>query len=153
MPGAVHREVEVNTPGALMRLMRATTEKMDELLGVATMLRSNFDAYKFFWNEKDGRTFTPKWEESCRDVLLSLLRPRLEVRNITAEPEGHMADDKRVDIAVQRGTIKLVIELKRCEHEKVWSSVEEQLVALYTGDPGAQGYGIYGVFWHGRGKV
>lgn len=64
-----------------------------------------------------------------------------------------MADDKRVDIAVQRGTIKLVIELKRCEHEKVWSSVEEQLVALYTGDPGAQGYGIYGVFWHGRGKV
>ncbi len=126
---------------------------VDELLGVATMLRSNFDAYKFFWNEKDGRTVTPKWEESCRDVLLSLLRPRLEARNITAEPEGHMADDKRVDIAVQRGTIKLVIELKRCEHEKVWSSVEEQLVALYTGDPGAQGYGIYGVFWHGRGKV
>ncbi len=126
---------------------------VDELLGVATLLRSNLDAYKFFWNEKDGRTLTPKWEESCRDVLLSLLRPRLEARNITAEPEGHMADDKRVDIAVQRGAIKLVIELKRCEHEKVWSSVEEQLVALYTGDPGAQGYGIYGVFWHGRGKV
>lgn len=126
---------------------------MDELVGVATMLGSNLDAYKFFWNEKNGRTLTPKWEESCRDVLLSLLRPRLEARSITAEPEGHMADDKRVDIVVQRGAIKLVIELKRCEHDKVWSAVEEQLVALYTGDPGAQGYGIYGVFWHGRGKV
>lgn len=61
-----------------------------------------------------------------------------------------MADDKRIAIAVQRGSIKLVIELKRFEHARVWSSVQDQLIALYTGDPGAKGYGV---FWHGRGEV
>ncbi|MFL1417643.1 NACHT domain-containing protein [Pseudomonas fildesensis] len=145
--------VEVLRNGIPNNVAQMQALVMDELAGLEAMLGSNLDAYKFFWNEDDGRLVTPKWEESCRDVLLSLLRPRLEARNITAEPEGHMADDKRVDIAVQRGSIKLVIELKRCEHAKVWSSVQEQLIALYTGDPGAKGYGIYGVFWHGRGKV
>lgn len=145
--------IEVLRNGIPSNVAQMQALVMDELAGVATTLGRNLDAYKFFWNEKGVSILTPKWEESCRDVLLSLLRPRLEARNITAEPEGHMADDKRVDIAVQRGAIKLVIELKRCEHGKVWSAVEDQLVALYTRDPGAQGYGIYGVFWHGRGKV
>ncbi|WP_110725455.1 MULTISPECIES: NACHT domain-containing NTPase [unclassified Pseudomonas] len=127
---------------------------LDELQGIAGLLRGNLDVHKFFWNEVKGRISTPKWEESCRDVLLSLLRPRLEARHITAEPEAHMADEKRVDIAVQSGPIKLVIELKRSSHKDVWSAIQDQLIALYTPDPGARGHGIYAVFWHGpRAKV
>ncbi|KAF0866558.1 hypothetical protein [Pseudomonas sp. LD120] len=127
---------------------------LDELQGIAGLLHNNLDVHEFFWNEVKGRISTPKWEESCRDVLLSLLRPRLEARHITAEPEAHMADEKRVDIAVQSGSIKLVIELKRSSHKDVWSAIQDQLIALYTPDPGARGHGIYGVFWHGpRAKV
>ena len=39
---------------------------------------TNTDIYKRFWNEdRYGRIDRPKNEESCRDVLVDLLRPRL----------------------------------------------------------------------------
>ncbi|CRI59130.1 NACHT domain-containing protein [Pseudomonas sp. CCOS 191] len=126
---------------------------MEELIDVADSLRGNLDLHKLFWNEIDGKIDSPKWEESCRDVLLSFLRPRLEPRGFSAEPEAHMHDDKRVDIAVQKGSTKLVVELKRNLHADVWKAIENQLKALYTCDPGAQGYGIYGVFWFGMQGV
>ncbi|QNH77580.1 hypothetical protein GGD92_04760 [Pseudomonas protegens] len=148
---AVAQVLSNGLPGTIEHMQALV---LDELQGIAGLLRSNLDVHKFFWNEIKGRISTPKWEESCRDVLLSLLRPRLEARHITAEPEAHMAHDKRVDIAVQSGPIKLVIELKRSSHKDVWSAIQDQLMALYTPDPGARGHGIYGVFWHGpRAKV
>jgi hypothetical protein len=44
--------------------------------------------------------------------------------------------------------MKLPIELKRDFHEDLWTACENQL-RMYTQDPGAAGYGIYGVFWFG----
>lgn len=143
------RDVLENGPPNSVKHMQALV--MDELDAVARQLRSNLDEHKFFWNETNGKIDSPKWEESCRDVLLRLLRPRLEARGIIAEPEGHMFNDKRVDIAVQLGPIKLVIELKRSRHIDLWTAINNQLIAFYTSSPGAQGYGIYGVFWHGIG--
>lgn len=140
--------LENGLPGNIMQMQALV---MDELDAVAHQLRSNLDEHKFFWNETNGKIDSPKWEESCRDVLLRLLRPRLEVRGISAEPEAHMAHDKRVDIAVQQGSIKLVIELKRSSHVDLWTAIRNQLIAFYTSAPGARGYGIYGVFWHGVG--
>jgi hypothetical protein len=67
-----------------------------------------------------------------------------------------MADDKRADIAVARPGMKVLVELKKDVHSDVWSAAETQLDRLYTRDPEAAGFGIYGVFWFGdkrRGKL
>ena len=110
---------------------------------------SNEDAYRAFWNEPKGKPSTPKWEESCRDALLPLLRRRLEKFGLHVEPEGHMIKDKRADIVIFHKGLKMVIELKRDFHTELWSAASSQLDQLYTRDPNAQGYGIYGVFWYG----
>lgn len=113
---------------------------------------SNTDIFKRFWNEDGyGRVTTPKSEESCRDVLVDLLRARLRHHEISVEPEGHMATDKRADIVAQLPAIKLVIELKRDYHAEVWSAAQTQLDRFYTRDPEAKGFGVYGIFWFGSG--
>jgi hypothetical protein len=112
---------------------------------------ANNDVYKRFWNEDQyGRPTHPKPEESCRDVLLDFLRTRLTPLRITAEPEGHMVRDKRADISVQYPAQKVPIELKRDYHGDVWHAAGTQLDRLYSLDPDASGFGIYGVFWFGK---
>jgi hypothetical protein len=128
------------------------------LADIAVQIGSaNTDIYKQFWNEdRYGRPQEEKPEESCRDVLVTLLRPRLLKFGAMAEPEGHMAADRRTDIAVSMPGMKVVIELKRDSHGEVWSAAETQLDRFYTRDPEAKGFGIYGVFWFGgnrKGKL
>lgn len=111
---------------------------------------SNVDLYKQFWNEDSySRITEPKSEESARDVLLNLLRQRLLTRNIIVEPETHMLNDKRADIAAMFGQWKVPVELKRDYHTELWDAAETQLQRLYVIDPYSHGYGIYGVFWYG----
>lgn len=111
---------------------------------------ANTDIYKRFWNEDShGRITVPKAEESCRDVLVELLRARLSHQEVAVEPEGHMASDKRADIVAMLPKMKVVIELKRDYHAEVWTAIQYQLDRFYTRDPEAQGFGIYGVFWYG----
>jgi hypothetical protein len=115
---------------------------------------SNADIYKQFWNEaKFAKLGTPKSEESCRDVLLSHLRPKLLPLGVTAEPEGHMLADRRADIACTMPGIKLVVELKKDTHAEVWTAAEMQLDRYYTRDPDAKGFGLYGVFWFGSSSI
>jgi hypothetical protein len=112
---------------------------------------SNNDIYKSFWNEdRYGRTTSPKPEESCRDVLVGLLRPVLLPLGIMVEPEGHMAGDRRADISVAMPSRKILCELKRDYHADVWTALEEQLDRFYTIDPEARGFGVFGVFWFGE---
>lgn len=111
---------------------------------------SNADLYKQFWNEDSySKITTPKTEESARDVLLHLLRQRLATKNIIVEPETHMLNDKRADIAAMFEQWKVPVELKRDYHTEVWNAAETQLQRLYTIDPYSHGYGIYVVFWYG----
>jgi hypothetical protein len=111
---------------------------------------SNTDIYKRFWNEDSyGRIDTPKPEESCRDVLVDMLRQRLRPLGVSVEPEGHMVADKRADISVALPGQKILVELKRDYNADVWSAAESQLDRFYTRDPEASGFGIYGVFWFG----
>lgn len=113
---------------------------------------SNADIYKQFWNEdKYGRPDKEKTEESCRDVLIQLLRVRLGCE-YAVEPEVHARKEKRVDFVVYFQGIKLVVELKRQMHTDLWTAPEEQLQRLYTIDPAADGYGLYGVFWFDDAK-
>ena len=115
---------------------------------------TNVDEFKQFWNEdKYGRVNHPKIEESCRDRLITLLKIRTIAQKIVIEPEGHMAADKRADIVAWVPGTKLVVELKRDFHAKVWVAIEEQLERFYTRDPEAQGYGIYVVLWFGSKRT
>lgn len=118
----------------------------------------NADLFKHFWNEDSYRRLdSPKVEEGCRDALLFLLRPRLIPLGIALEPEGHMAADKRADlVALFKGNLKAVAELKRDTHADVWTALITQLDRLYTRDPQTSGFGLYVVFWFGakrRGSV
>jgi Ketopantoate reductase PanE/ApbA C terminal/Ketopantoate reductase PanE/ApbA len=111
----------------------------------------NIDVYKDFWNEDShGRPVEPKIEESARNVLLALLKTRLDPLGIIVEPEGHMVADKRADITAALPGRKLILELKRDIHAELWSAPATQLDCFYTRDPEAGGYGVFGVFWYGK---
>jgi hypothetical protein len=115
---------------------------------------SNTDIYKRFWNEDSyGRIATPKPEESCRDVLVDMLRQRLRPLGVSVEPEGHMVANKRADVSVALPGQKILVELKRDYNADVWSAAESQLDRFYTRDPEASGFGIYGVVWFGTKRV
>ncbi len=81
--------------------------------------------------------------------MLSDLQERLGRLGIDAQREGSYAEDKRSDIRVSYGGFNIPVEIKRSCHRDVWTAIRRQLVAKYTRDPGAAGYGIYLVFWFG----
>jgi hypothetical protein len=106
-----------------------------------------------YWNlDRHAKPIKRRVEDACRDALLDRLRERLSLWHIDAQPEGHYADDTRADIRVAfggSGGFNVPIEIKRDCHRDLWSAMQEQLIARYTRDPGAAGYGIYLVFWFG----
>lgn len=125
---------------------------IEYLNDISALIRNgNTDIFKSFWNEdSNGRITDPKPEESGRDRLIDLLRPKFTSFGINVEPEGHMAIDKRADIVLLNSAKqKLPIEVKRDYHRDLWTACENQLDRLYTRDPQADGYGIYLVFWFG----
>ena len=106
--------------------------------------------WRQYWNtDSQKQPSTPKHEDLCRDTLLSDLRYRLEPLNIDAQPEGRYADDKRSDICVALGGFNVPVEIKKSCHRELWSAIRTQLIARYARDPGADGHGIYLVFWFG----
>jgi predicted NACHT family NTPase len=125
---------------------------VEQLLELAVRIRwENTDLYKQFWNvDGYGRPDAPRPEEVCRDAVVAMLRPVLLLRDATVEPEGHMAADRRADIAIAMPGRKILCELKRDYHPDVWTAAERQLGRFYVRDPEAKGYGIYGVFWFGH---
>ncbi len=113
----------------------------------------NTDDWHQYWSEDSSRKVTgPKHEDSCRDALLSDLRPVLP-DGVDAQPEGHYARDKRADIRVYFNDSAIPVEIKKDSHRKLWSAVADQLVRKYTIDPDSSGFGIYLVLWFGRGKM
>jgi hypothetical protein len=116
----------------------------------AKIASSNTDIFKRFWNEDShGKVTAPKVEDSCRDILVDLLRERFAPLGVIVEPEGHMAHDKRSDISTAMPKQKVLAELKRDHHPEVWEAAEAQLDRFYTWDPEAAGFGVYVVFWFG----
>ena len=110
----------------------------------------NTSDWRQYWNvDSYNRPQNPIPEDACRDRLLSVLQARLNDLNIDAQPEGQYADDKRSDIRVSYGGFNVPVEIKRSCHRDLWSAIKTQLITKYTRDPGADGYGIYLVFWFG----
>lgn len=91
---------------------------VDQLRDLAAGIRhSQDDLYKQFWNvDQYGRPRDPRPEETCRDLLVRVLAPRFDPLGIILKPEGHMADDKRVDIETLDGRLMVPTEIKRSMH-------------------------------------
>ena len=125
---------------------------MNILSDMARRIRDgNTSDWRQYWNmDSPSQPDTPKHEELCRDALLSDLRLKLEPLGSHAQPEGHYADDKRSDIRVSYCDFNVPVEIKKSTHRDLWRAIQEQLIAKYTRDPGADGYGIYLVFWFGK---
>jgi hypothetical protein len=122
---------------------------MDVLQEVADDIRhGNTEGYKAFWNIGAYGKATDEHvdENTARDRLLELLRPKLRHLDISAEPEVRYAQEKRSDIAIYCRGMKLPVEIKRDDHGKIWEAAKDQL-EIYCRNPAAEGNGIYLVFW------
>jgi hypothetical protein len=127
---------------------------LQELRQLASELRSTDNTpWHRYWNidPKTGRVTIPLIENHCRNHLLDRLRGRLNKYGIAAAlPETRRADDTRADMVILTGAGRnLPIEAKRHFHEDIWLAASTQLQG-YAADPGADGFGIYLVFWFGN---
>ena len=147
--GHVVRTLDNETPanaGDLAALV------FDELRDLCLKIRDGSTSdWRQHWNvDRHNHPTDPKPEDACRDAVLSDLQERLGRLGIDAQPEGVYAEDKRSDIRVSFAGFNVPVEMKRSCHRDLWTAVKSQLIAKYTRDPGAAGYGIYFVFWFGH---
>ena len=142
---SVLRDAEPANPGDLAALV------VDRLKQLARNIRDgNTSDWRQYWNEGHHREPTePKHEDSCRDALLSDLRNLLPTR-VDAQSEARYADDKRADICVSYyDRFAIPVEVKKNTHRKLWSAINDQLIAKYVRDPKSGGFGVYLVLWFG----
>jgi hypothetical protein len=108
------------------------------------------DGWKAMWNvDPHEKPMVPRPENNCRDRLLEHLKLRLARLDVATEREGDYAEHKRADIKAIFGALNLPVEIKRHNHEDLWTAPVQQLKKLYTRDPGTAGRGIYLVLWFG----
>ena len=127
---------------------------MDTLCDLAKRIRDgNTSDWHQFWSTS---TWEPEHEDTCRDRLLSDLEQRFVILTIDAQPEGRYANQKRADIRVSfrrpNAGFNVPVEIKKSTHPHLWTAIHDQLIAKYARDPGADGNGIYLVFWYGSEK-
>ena len=123
----------------------------DELEALSAKIRDGSTSdWRQHWNvDHHNRPMKPKPEDACRDAVLSDLQERLGRLGIHAQQEVVYAKDRRPDISVSFAGFNVPVEIKRSCHRDVWTALRSQLIAKYTRDPGAAGYGIYLVLWFG----
>lgn len=127
---------------------------MHNLCAIEAELRGTdtFLLRQFWKGTSDGAA--PNDENLCRDLLLHELRNRLKALNIHVEREASAAADKRADMRVEfmraGQRIAVPIEVKKENHDKLWTAWKDQLQCLYTVDPAAGGYGVYLMLWFGN---
>ncbi len=101
-----------------------------------------------YWNQSPE--WKPKVEGDCRDAFLSDLQEKLMPLDIKANREASHADNTRADIQVSYKNLSLPIEVKKSHSKDLWKGIRGQLIPKYSRDPGADGRGIYLVFWFGE---
>ena len=118
-----------------------------------TVRRGSNSAWRLYWRvDQHVRPEKPLPENACRRILVQALEPRMAPFRIDTQIGGRYADDKRSDIRLSVRQCNVPIEIKRSCHRDLWSAIKTQLIAKYTRDPGADGYGIYLVFWFGEAE-
>ena len=138
-------------PANVTDLMHLTLCHLDD---VAHELRhANDDGYRMFWNIPTRQPRSRRGENLCRDVLLARLRSRLDAHGIGIAPEYDHAGDKRADLHLDyRNLLTLPVEIKRDDHDKLWTALRDQLITQYAHAPKSAGHGIYLVLWFGDSK-
>ena len=147
----VLRTLDDNSPANVADLSALTFDFLSEIS--RTIRDGSTSDWRQYWHwdqSSHRQRLKPMHEDHCRDRLLSDLRSRFGPLGIDAVPEGRYADEKRSDIRVSYGDFNVPVEIKRSDHQNLWSAIRNQLIAKYTRDPGAGGYGIYLVFWFGK---
>ncbi|MYF40408.1 MAG: hypothetical protein F4221_06095 [Rhodothermaceae bacterium] len=147
----VQRSLKGGPPASVADLAALTTDAFEAL---ARRIRNNLtDDWQQYWDwdqssrKKHGK---PRHENECRDRLLSDLDLKLEELEIDTLSEARYAEGKRADIRVSyRSKFAVPVEIKTNQSIDIWRGIPEQLVAKYTRDPKAEGYGIYVVLWFG----
>ena len=137
-----------STPSNAADLAALLVDRLEELaLRIHT---GNTDDWRQYWNEgRSGQPPKPKIEENCRDALLSDLLQMLP-EDVSAQPEGQYAGDRRSDIRVEyKAAFHVPVEIKKSTNRNLWSGMHDQLMRYYSSDPGSDGFGIYLVFWFG----
>ncbi len=127
---------------------------LDHIKSLAEQIHnSSTNDYRQYWKGIENDHPVRKAENDCRDAFLSDLQKRLAPLEISAQPEGHYVNEKRADIRVSYDkrsvSFNVPIEVKCNDSPDLWHAIHNQLIPKYTRDPGAQGYGIYLVFWFG----
>ena len=105
---------------------------------------SNTDMWEAYWAGTQ-----PKGENYCRNRMIEHISGQLP-DSIRFEPEFHMPQQNRADIAAICNQIGLPIEIKGQWHSDVWNAASDQLDAKYTCDWHAEGRGVYIVLWFGN---
>ena len=125
---------------------------VDRLRDISDRIRyGSTSNWRQYWNvDSYNRAKEPRPEDACRDRLLSDLQVRFDPLGIDVQPEGHYADSRRSDIRVSYRGFNVPVEIKKSCHRDLWSAARTQLIDEYARDPGAEGYGIYLVFWFGN---
>lgn len=145
----VLRTLDNRNPANAADLAALTFDCLHEI--ARNILDGNTSDWRQYWNmNSKNQPEMPKYEDHCRDALLSDLRLKLGPLEIDAQPEGRYADEKRADVRVSYNGFNIPVEIKKSDHRELWSAVKTQLITKYTRDPGADGYGIYLVFWFGE---
>lgn len=149
LPSVVLAAISGGPPGSAADLLAVVTE---ELYRLRSELRTGENSpWKRYWNvSSTGAPVTPRIENECRDHLLDRLRDRLGRYGIVASlPEARHGDDTRADALILSHTRgRLPIEAKRHYHPAIWTAASTQLQG-YAASEGADGYGIYLIFWFG----
>jgi hypothetical protein len=126
---------------------------VSELRQLRAELRStDTTPWKHYWNrDSDGKVTEPLIENECRDHLLDRLRDRLKNYKIAAAlPEARRGEGTRADVLMLTGAGRnLPVEAKRHFHPDIWVAAATQLQG-YAAAPGADGLGVYLVFWFGN---
>ena len=140
----VQKTLDGGNPANSADLAALTTDPLRQL--AESIARGNPSDWRQYWDSPQGAP-QPRHEDLCRDALLSDLR-RLLPEGIDAQPEGRYAADRRADIRVSCKGFNVPVEIKKSTHRALWSAIGTQLTE-YAKDPGADGHGIYLVFWFG----
>ncbi len=128
-------------PGDIDDMRAFVADRIDRLR--RRMHAGNTDMWEAYW---DGTR--PRPENFYRNRLVEHLSRELP-EAIRLEPEMHMPDQKRADIAAILGGIGLPVEIKGQWHPEVWTAPVDQLAARYAREWHARGRGVYVVMWFG----
>jgi hypothetical protein len=127
----------------------------DHLIYFASRIQFEETNWLDLFYEADGNGGEkPKDENTCRDILLGLLRDRIALRHVQLEKESVSAAERRADmqttVIVQSERRSLPSKSRGDSHPEVWSGWREQLEPRYMRSPAAGGVGMYLVLWFGH---